>query len=94
MSVAALIKKARASFFGHVVFLEICWGLPLATFFIWRNYIDGALTLRWTLWCLLVSAIAALGIAVLFWLTMGRPLLRRQALAEQMRRSTQRVKRE
>jgi hypothetical protein len=79
MKVTALIKKARSTFLGHVVFLEVLWGVPMATFFIWKNYTDGALTIRWALWCILVSAAGALIVASLFWFTMTRPLLRRRA---------------
>ena len=91
MNVTALIRKARSTFLGHVVFLEIFWGVPMAAFFMWRNYADGALTLGWALWCMLVSAVGALVVAALFWIFMGRPLLRRQALAGATTASKERV---
>jgi hypothetical protein len=78
MNIAVLISKARSTLLGHVVFLEVFWGVPMASFFIWKNYTDGALTMRWALWCIFVSAIGALFVAFLFWFTMGRRLLQRQ----------------
>ena len=77
MTLTALLRKARSTFFGHVVLLELFWGMPMAALFMWMNYTDGALTMRWALWCILVSAVGALIVASLFWLTIRRRLVRR-----------------
>jgi hypothetical protein len=59
-----------------VLLLQVIWGIPMATLFVWKIHAAGTLTILNALWIILVSSVGALIVALLFWFTTTRPRLR------------------
>jgi hypothetical protein len=73
------LRRAVASLGGHIVVFQVFWGLPMALFFLHQSYTQGALTLGWALWTILVTAAGGVAVGTLMWYVVTRPRLRERS---------------
>ena len=73
-----LLKRVGISLWGHVLFYQVVFSLPIAATFLYLNYSDGTLTTAWAGLIAIVSAVFGLMVAVGIWYTITLPRLRRR----------------
>ena len=73
-----LLKRAGTSLWGHVIFYEVVFSLPIAATFLYLNYSDGTLTTSWAGHIAIVSAAFGAMVAVGIWYTITLPRLKRR----------------
>ena len=73
-----LLKRVGTSLWGHVLFYQVVFSLPIAATFLYLNYSDGTLTTAWAGHIAIVSVVFGLMVAVGIWYTITLPRLRRR----------------
>jgi hypothetical protein len=61
---------------GHIAVFGTLYAVPMCALFLYLNYDEGSLDVRWALWIIFVSAVSGVVVATLFWFTVMRPLIR------------------
>jgi hypothetical protein len=65
--VRRLFQWGSRSLVGHVVLYEAFVALPACLGLLWLNYFQGALTMEWLAWVVLVSAAGGVAVALPVW---------------------------
>jgi hypothetical protein len=76
MRISNVLRWAASSLSGHVVMFAVMFSLPICATFLDLNYRDGTLSVAWALWIVSVSSLSGILVALLFWYTVSRPLLK------------------
>jgi hypothetical protein len=74
------VRWCSSALIGHIVFFELCVGLPFYLIFLPIIYSQGGLTLEWAVYMAFICAtVWGLG-GVLFWYAVSRPMRQRRGL--------------
>ncbi len=73
-----LLKRVGTSLWGHVLFYQVVFSVPIAVTFLYLNYSDGTLTAAWAGHIAIVSVVSGVTLALGFWYAITLPRLRRR----------------
>lgn len=80
--IVKITRWVRSSLIGHVVFYGLLWAIVMSSVFNWLNYSEGAVTLSWALFSVLVCAVVGAIIGALGWWGITQPMQRRRQMRE------------